>query len=593
MNERRADFELLRDFVRQHDQPAFATVVRRHLDLVYATALRKVESQEAAEEIAQNVFATLARKAWQFSRDDSLPAWLYRTTLLEAKEWWRGEVRRRRREQTAAELGTTMKTPDEQPALRALLPLLDEALLSLREKDRTALLLRYYESQSLREVGAALNTSEDAAQKCVASALEKVAQFFQRRGFKTGTIVATAAALQHTATSAPLVVANSVVQAAMQAAPPAAAGLIALLTRFFALTKIQKAALCTALLTIPALWVWNANRLAEKAAAADKPLKIEVIVAREKPLRTETPTRQSTETAASDASSFVAPIAPKPLPEKEYTIHLRAIVGLSDLKAALLEVQHHTLDRPGVPPFVARRILAEGEVFDDASIKGAPVRLELLQVDSGYGNVRVRENGEENVHELEGRELVQFSPGEADVCIANIGFDSLVDLYGELMNRTVLCYPVAIKDSSISLATSARDRVEAAKVFERIFQTNGIGTVLDGDKFVLLVPTNLVKSISATVNKPRQSVSTAETFPAVSIYLKNVSLAETLPIYGALIGRRWIRSSEPPVRISFHNQTSLTKADIVYAFDTLFRWQNLKIVLVDDKSFKVIRVNGK
>src|ERR1041385_2753783 len=124
MSERRNDFELLREFVRHGSQPAFADLVRRHLDLVYATALRKVEDPGNAEEVAQNVFATLARKAWQFAPDDSLPAWLYKTTLLEAKEWWRGELRRRRREQTAAELGTTMKTSDE-PAFRALLPLMD------------------------------------------------------------------------------------------------------------------------------------------------------------------------------------------------------------------------------------------------------------------------------------------------------------------------------------------------------------------------------------------------------------------------------------------------------------------------------------
>ena len=40
MNEQPQDFELLRRFLRQGDQPAFATVVRRHVDLVYATALR-------------------------------------------------------------------------------------------------------------------------------------------------------------------------------------------------------------------------------------------------------------------------------------------------------------------------------------------------------------------------------------------------------------------------------------------------------------------------------------------------------------------------------------------------------------------------
>src|SRR5512141_1528261 len=103
MNEGSTDFEYLRDFARRGDQSAFAALVRRHLDLVYATALRKAEDPGAAQEISQNVFATLARKAWQFAPDDSLPAWLYKTTLLEAREWLRGELRRRRREQTAAE----------------------------------------------------------------------------------------------------------------------------------------------------------------------------------------------------------------------------------------------------------------------------------------------------------------------------------------------------------------------------------------------------------------------------------------------------------------------------------------------------------
>jgi DNA-directed RNA polymerase specialized sigma24 family protein len=74
--------------------------------------------------------------------------------------------------------------------------LLDEALLSLRENDRTALLLRYYERRSLREVGAAFGVSEDTAQKRVQSALEKLAAFFKRHGFRTATVAATTAALQ-------------------------------------------------------------------------------------------------------------------------------------------------------------------------------------------------------------------------------------------------------------------------------------------------------------------------------------------------------------------------------------------------------------
>ena len=216
MNERRQDFELLQRFTRDGEQTAFADVVQRHLDLVFATALRKVEDPGAAQEIAQNVFTALSRKAWQFAPDDSLPAWLHKTTLLESQSWLRGELRRRRREETAAALGTTMNASEDQPAFQALVPLLDEALLSLREKDRTALLLRFYESQSLHDVGIAFGVSEGTAQKRVQSALEKLAEFFKRRGFKTATVAATAAALQHTATTASATVVSAVVSAALR-----------------------------------------------------------------------------------------------------------------------------------------------------------------------------------------------------------------------------------------------------------------------------------------------------------------------------------------------------------------------------------------
>jgi RNA polymerase sigma factor (sigma-70 family) len=265
MNERHSDFALLREFVREGRQPAFAALVREHLDLVYGTALRKVEDCGAAEEISQNVFSALARKAWQFASDDSVPAWLHKTTLLESKFWLRGELRRRRREETAAELGTTMNPPEDHSAFQALVPLLDDALLSLREKDRTALLLRYYEGQSLREVGAVFGVNEKVAQKRVQSALEKLAEFFRRRGFKTATVAATAAALQHTATSASATVVSTIVGAALKLSPPTLVGFTALVGRLASLSRVRTAAACATLAIVPLVWQLNQRH----AAAAE------------------------------------------------------------------------------------------------------------------------------------------------------------------------------------------------------------------------------------------------------------------------------------------------------------------------------------
>src|SRR5438045_825127 len=67
---------------------------------------------------------------------------------------------------------------------------------ALDETDRTAVLLRYFENKSLREVGETLGASEDAAQKRVSRAVERLREFFDKHGFtmgKSGLLVAISA----------------------------------------------------------------------------------------------------------------------------------------------------------------------------------------------------------------------------------------------------------------------------------------------------------------------------------------------------------------------------------------------------------------
>src|SRR5690348_702785 len=95
------DSELLRQYARQHSEEAFATLVSRHIDLVYSAALRHVGNHHQAEEITQAVFVILARKAAALSPATVLAGWLFRTTRLTAANYLRGEIRRSHREQEA------------------------------------------------------------------------------------------------------------------------------------------------------------------------------------------------------------------------------------------------------------------------------------------------------------------------------------------------------------------------------------------------------------------------------------------------------------------------------------------------------------
>jgi len=182
-NRMTSDWDLLGQFARENSQDAFADIVRRLLDLVYSAALRQIRSPQLAEEVAQSVFADLARDAGKLKPDTLLTGWLYVVTRRTAIDVIRNESRRQLGEQIAVEMNTMNATADEWTQIE---PLLDDAMAALDETDRSAILLRFFENKSLREVGEALGASEDAAQKRVSRAVERLREFFSKRNVTVG-----------------------------------------------------------------------------------------------------------------------------------------------------------------------------------------------------------------------------------------------------------------------------------------------------------------------------------------------------------------------------------------------------------------------
>lgn len=166
-----SDSELLARFAGERCEQAFTTLVRRHLGLVRAAALRRVRSPQAAEDIAQSVFLDLAQRAHRLPPGTVLAAWLYQVTQRTAVDVIRRESRRQHREQAALEMNALESAPDDWTRIA---PLLDDALQALDVPDREAILLRYFQNQPLREVGTALGISEDAAQKRVRRAMDRL-----------------------------------------------------------------------------------------------------------------------------------------------------------------------------------------------------------------------------------------------------------------------------------------------------------------------------------------------------------------------------------------------------------------------------------
>jgi RNA polymerase sigma factor (sigma-70 family) len=204
----RADLELLREYADHGSQPAFCELVRRYIDLVYSSAVRQVGDAHTAEDVTQIVFIILTKKARELRPGLLLSGWLLGVTRFAARDHLKRERRRRHYEQAAALERTAIMMSAENGASRAssseseggvaaagmvdgqiakqFATVLDDALAKLRASARDAMVLRYFENQSFKQVGERLGISELAARQRVFRALEQLRTILGHRGVSLG-----------------------------------------------------------------------------------------------------------------------------------------------------------------------------------------------------------------------------------------------------------------------------------------------------------------------------------------------------------------------------------------------------------------------
>ena len=230
------DQELLREYSRDQSETAFAELVRRHVDFVFSAALRMVRDSHLAEDVTQNVFVALAQNARAMADRPVLSGWLHRTARNLAVKVVRSDVRRRAREQEAIAMNDLV-SPVPEARWEHLAPHLDAALGELEEADRDALLLRYFERKSAREMAETLGVSDEAAQKRVNRAVDRLRKSLFERGVAVGASALLGLVSAHAVQAAPAGLAAAICAGATGALK---IGTAATVTKTIAMTALQK-----------------------------------------------------------------------------------------------------------------------------------------------------------------------------------------------------------------------------------------------------------------------------------------------------------------------------------------------------------------
>ena len=178
------DTQLLQEYVETGSQQAFAQIVQRHVNLVFSAAQRQVRNAAMAEDVTQAVFILLAKKASTLRHETVPAAWLLAATRYASLDALKMESRRKKHEARAAQMAPTFTEHEIELEWKwkAVKPRLDEAMARLGESDRRAVMLKFYEKKTFREIGVDLGIAEEAARKRVSRATKKLRGLLGTRG---------------------------------------------------------------------------------------------------------------------------------------------------------------------------------------------------------------------------------------------------------------------------------------------------------------------------------------------------------------------------------------------------------------------------
>ncbi len=185
----RTDEELIRTLV-QGDENALRILVERYSPSIYRFSVRYTGDESLAEDVAQEVFFRLFLHAKKYTAGRSFKAWLFTIVRNVSIDLARPYSHRKAasfrlgsdpaRQEFAPELITNgSPSQEDRMVFQERRQLISQLLQDLPEKQRAAIILKYYEDMSTKEISYVLGKSVPSVEALLARAKQKLATLLE------------------------------------------------------------------------------------------------------------------------------------------------------------------------------------------------------------------------------------------------------------------------------------------------------------------------------------------------------------------------------------------------------------------------------
>jgi len=166
--------ETLVEEIRSGSSVAFASLMRRHERLVHRVAFGFVGDRDEALEIVQETFLKVHARLHEWRGEGEIRNWIARIAAHEAMNRNRARRRQPTGELQEDRLAPVEATQEAALADREARDALHRSLASLAPRQRMAVVLRYFQEMSTREIAAVLECSEGTARNILFRSLQKL-----------------------------------------------------------------------------------------------------------------------------------------------------------------------------------------------------------------------------------------------------------------------------------------------------------------------------------------------------------------------------------------------------------------------------------